>query len=144
MGFLLGAGKIATGFGGWLLRNPWVIAIAMLSTAFVLVVVSKNSEIKTLERESNGKDARINSMTAALTTSRNNVATLNKTLQDQSTSILALKTQGDASIEKFDTLIAGQASINANTSRKIASLDMAKPGADKCKSAFDLVRSTVQ
>lgn len=147
--------KVATGgftklltFAGaaftWLLKNPAVLFALAFSLAFLYTVHSKNDEIAEISKTSNAKDARIIQLLASLAQARANVATLNGTLDVQSASIKALQTQGDSQDAKFDQLIAGQAAGNATIAKKITLIDAAKPGADKCASAFALVRSSVQ
>ena len=134
--------------GRFFLKNPIWIALALLCSAFVLVVVSKNSEISGLNKQifdpRTGYAVRLSDSERARTTADANVATLNLALKEQSDSITALKQQGDASSAKFDSLLAGQAVANATIAQKVAAIDKAKPGADKCKAAFDLVRGSVQ
>lgn len=144
MGFLTTIGGGLAKAGIWFLRNPAIIFAAAFCVAFVLVVVSKNAEIATLEKTSNEKDTRITSLTSDLAVSRANYATLNASLTTQNASILALKNQGDAASVKFDQIISGMTAGNATIAKKIAAIDAAKPGADKCASAFALVRSSVQ
>lgn len=143
MGFLTGIGGGLAKAGAWLLKNPAIIFAAAFSVAFILVVVSKNAEISTLEKASDKKDDVIKSMTSDLAVSRANAATLTASLQTQNASIIALKNQGDAASVKFDQIIAGMTTANATTAKKLDMLDKAKPGADKCASAFDLVRSSL-
>lgn len=148
MGFLSIVGGVFAGVGKWFVKNPTVLAIGLLTAAFALVIVSKNSEIKTLRTSINdpkyGYQARITTLTSGLAIARGNVATLNSTLITQSSSILALKAQGDRQDNAFDQLIKGMDKANASTAKRIAAIDAARPGADKCQSAFDLVRSSVQ
>jgi hypothetical protein len=149
MGSILGVvlGGI-TGGWSWLLRNPVLIAIALLCGAFVVVVISKNHEIEGLNKQlfdpKTGYAVRLNQANEGLGVERANVATLNFALKTQGDSILALKAQGDASLAKFDSIIAGQTAANASFKSRIAAIDAAKPGSDKCKAAFDLVRGSVQ
>lgn len=130
--------------GTWLFKNPAIFMTGIICVMFVMVVISKNSEIGTLNKASKEKDVRIETLITSLGQARANVATLNGTLTTQSDSIAALKTQGDAAGTKFDQLIASMASANATTARKLAMLDKAKPGPDKCASAFQLIRESVK
>lgn len=148
MGFLTGIGAGLLKGASWLLKNPAILFAAAFSVAFVLVVTSKNAEIATLRGSINDPKTGWVARNAALTkdnqTLRINNATMGQTLVTQSASLDALKNKADAADAKFDLLIAGQTAGNATITKKIATLDKAKPGADKCSSAFDLVRSTVK
>ncbi len=142
-----GLGKIIAGLGNaivWLFKNPAILFAVAFSIAFLVTVWSKNDQIAAITKVSNAKDVSITALKLALKQSRENAKALGISLDEQSASILALKTQGDSQDKKFDQLIAGQAAGNASIAKKIATIDSAKPGADKCQSAFDLVRSSVQ
>ena len=130
--------------GTWLLKNPAILFAVIFCGAFIFVVHSKNEEISTLAKAGNKKDAIITNMTGALAVSRANVATLSNSLQTQNESLDALKNQGVTATAKFDQLITAMNADNATTAKKIAAIDAAKPGADKCASAFELVRSSVK
>lgn len=130
--------------GSWLLRNPAVIMVVLLSAAFVMIVVSKNSEIFVLNKQSKEKDGRIAELIASLQQARSNVTRLSASLEAQNASIVQLKNQGDAATIKFDTIINGMAASNVITAKKLDALKVAKPGSDKCASALALVKGQVQ
>ncbi len=139
---VIGGGLAKAGL--WLFKNPAILFAAAFSIAFLLTVSSKNAEIATLEKIGHEKDTRITAMTSDLAVSRANAATLTASIATQSASIAELKNQGDAASVKFDQIINGMSASNASTAKKLAILDKATPGADKCSSAFALVRSSVQ
>lgn len=148
MGFLsIIGGGLAT-VGKWLLRNPTLIAIGLLSAAFILVVIAKDAQISTLDKSINdpktGWIARNNALVKDNQTLKINNATMSGSLATQSASIELLASQGKLAEAKFNAIINGQALADASTKKRIAALDAAKPGTDKCQSAFDLVRSSVQ
>ncbi len=132
------------GIGGWLLKNPALIACALLLAAFAMLVISKNAEIRTLRSVGHEKDARIETLVGSLGQARANVATLNASLITQSASIAALEQQGVAAGAKFDQLMTGMATANATTARKLDAIDKAKPGPDICKSAFELMKGAAR
>lgn len=143
-------GGFSTVIGGlgkalkWLLANPAVFLALVFCIAFILIVISKDHEISTLQKEIVALDKQHAITVAALTQSQTNVATLSGSLDQQNNSILALHAQGDAASGRFDQIMAVMASSNATTTKKLVALDNAKPGADKCAGAFALVRSNVQ
>lgn len=143
-GLLTGGLNILKTVMTWLLANPAILFALAFSVAFLFTVDSKNSEIATLQAANKAKDDRINGLYANNVTLKTNNASLSSSLSVQTASITALQAQGTAADEKFNQLIAGQAASNASIAKKISTIDAATPGADKCSSAFDLIRSSVQ
>lgn len=144
MGILSIIGRGLSSAFSWLLKNPTVLLMGVISAMFLMVVVSKNSVIDTLNKSIKEKDARIERSVAAITTLRNNNMTLSESLKVQSDSIVALQKQGEQAGVKFDQLMAGMAASNATTAKKLSALDSAKPGPDKCTSAQALIKGAVQ
>lgn len=141
--FTLIGGGIAKG-ARWLLENPAILLAGAFGIMFAMVVVSKNSEIATLEKASKDKDVRLERNIATMAQLRGNNATLNASLTTQSASIKALEAQGTTASARFDQIMAATADQTKTLNAKIVSLDSAKPGANKCDSALALVRSNVQ
>jgi hypothetical protein len=128
----------------WLLANPAAFLAFVFCIAFVLVVLSKDHEIATLQKDVADRDARISIMTTAAVGYRENAAKLTATLGEQNATLLALQKQGLSSSARFDQIMTAQQTASVGIARKIAALDKATPDADKCASALALIRSNAQ
>lgn len=137
-------GLFAKGALTWVSKNPTIFVTLFSLAAFVMIVVSKNSEISVLTAQSKEKDNRILALNAGLTQARSNVATLNETLKRQNLSIVALQKQGESSVQKFDSLMSLLADSRASTARKLDAIDKAQPGADKCASALSVLKGAAK
>jgi hypothetical protein len=134
--------------GLWLIKNPAIVMTGIVTAMFIMVVVSKNAEIRSLDNAINNPKNGWIARNAALSQD-NSALKLNNTgltasLATQSQSIKDLATQGHLNDAKFDTLIAGMGQANATTARKLDAINKAQPGADRCASALSLIRSSVQ
>lgn len=130
------------------LKNPLAIISLVLAIAIGMIFVSKNAQIHELNRAihdpKTGYVAKVDGLTVDLTTSRNNVTTLQHTLDVQSAGLKALNDRALEANSRSDAMMAELRRTSATTSAKIKALDAAQPGADKCVSAFALVRSVVK
>lgn len=148
MGFLTIIGGGLAKAGLWLVKNPAIFMTAIVSIMFAMVVISKNSEIRTLDKSINdpqtGWVARNTALTKDNQTLKLNNANMQGSLATQSASIALLAEQGKTSGAKFDALIAGQSLANASTARKLSDLDKAVPTRDKCSSAQALIKGMVK
>lgn len=134
--------------GKWLLSNPVVLAIVAAGLVLAYIVISKNDKIAELTKEINdpktGWVARYDASEKNNETLKANNAALTASLNAQSASIASLAVQGQQSSIKFDKLLAAQAATRSKLGQQLTILAAAKPGADKCQSATDLVRSMTQ
>lgn len=141
---LTAIGKGLSATFAWMLKNPVVVLLAIFTGMFAMIVVSKNSEIATLERTSGEKDKRIETLVASLSQARTNVASLSDGIRVQNAAIDLLNERSSAASVKFDGLMAELTKGNARLQDKIAAIDAAKPGADPCQSAYALIQGSVQ
>lgn len=132
----------------WLSKNPAIMITLIVIVAFVMLLVSKNHEIAGLnDRISNpktGYEFRIGALRDALTTERNNTASLKAGLDDANNALGQLQTKADNARTAYDKIIAGQAATNTRLDGKLTNIQNAKPGADKCASALALIKGSVQ
>lgn len=148
MGFLTGIGAIGMKVGSWLIRNPAIFMTAIVTIAFVMVVVSKNSEIATLDKSINdpkvGWIARNNALAQDNQTLKLGNANLTGSVATQNAALQTLIGKADTADAKFDAAMAALRGDIGGYQSKMQKLDAAKPGADKCASAQALVKGTVK
>lgn len=130
--------------GAWIGGNPAFVMLAIVLAAFAMLIVSKNATIAEVRSNSAAKDTRIATLTTAVTTLRNNNTILSKGLDTQNKGIEALKGRADAADATFQQALQRLDAMNAKVGTKVAAIDAAKPGADKCLSAFELMKGAAQ
>lgn len=128
----------------WLSKNPAVMITLCVVVAFVMLLVSKNHEIKSLNGSIAVAQKQHETDQAALTTERNNTASLKAGLDDANNALGLLQTKANNAQAAYDKIIAGQAAANTRLDGKLANIQNAKPGADKCASALALIKGAVQ
>lgn len=148
MGFLTGIGAGLAKAGAWLVRNPAILMTAVVTIAFVMVVISKNSEIATLDKSINdpkvGWIARNNALAQDNQTLKLGNANLSGSVATQNAALQTLIGKADTADAKFDAAMAQLRGSLGGFQSKMQKLDDAKPGADKCASALALVKGSVK
>lgn len=145
---MFAVGKGISAVLGWMLKNPVIVLLFIFTAMFAMVVVSKNAEIRTLRTSiddpKTGWRKRNEVFQASNATLRANNISLTTSVARQNEALAALQKQGVVADGKFDSLMAAMATSNATIGRKIAAIDAAKPGADKCESAFLLMKGAAK
>jgi hypothetical protein len=143
---MIGGGLAKAGL--WLVRNPAIMMTAVVTIAFIMVVVSKNSEINTLNKSINdpkvGWIARYNAVQADNGTLKLNNAALGGSVATQNAALATLIGKADTADAKFDAAMAQLRGSLGGFQTKMARLDAAQPGADKCSSALALIKGSAK
>lgn len=129
-------------------KNPAFMMSLFGVIAVALLVVAKNHEIHGLENQINnpksGFVVRLANAHDALVTERNNTAVLTQSLQEQGDSIKLLGQKADTANNAWAAVQGQLSTLHSSIASRISTIDSAKPGADRCASALQLLKGAAQ
>lgn len=120
----------------------------VLAGALAFTVISKNSEISTLQdsihNPKTGYAVKLQRATRDLTNCRTNRITLEEATRRQNEAVAAAQAEGNRRVQAVTGQLANARQATASAERRAAAIMAARPGEDQCASADALILETLQ
>lgn len=118
--------------------------ILILTLALAYITLTKNAEIRSLNKNVTRLETNLSRVTADLATCRGNTARLDQAIDAQNRSMAELVAKAAVQARQADALLGELAKARINNDAKLARIAKAVAGADMCASADALILENVR
>lgn len=113
--------------------------ILILTLALIYITLTKNAEIRSLNKNVTRLEARVGQLTSDLATCTGNTARLNQAIDAQNRSLADLADRAAVGARQAAVMRAELAKAKINNDAKLARIAKASAGADQCASTDALI-----